>query len=222
MTLPALSLSLLTVAFLVQSGVAQHCTPITESYLSGIQLTRQTDGLTLTLDYSKTGGQQHRAYQAYLLAFSENNSSKIALLTPQQAIEQKLATVVETRLLALNEAGQYESRWELKTEQLVEQLLSTGTLSPERVNDVGGWKSFQDRIRLAVFIPFLEDDRYSILDELPDDRHECNYAGEAALLFETLPQSLTVCFGIVQAVRLADGAHYLELNGHRPPGPETK
>lgn len=218
----SLSLAFLAIACLAPSVVAQHCAPITESYLSGIQIARQTDGLTLSLEYSKTGGRRHPAYQAYLLAYPESLQAKVAELTPQQAIEQQLVTVVETRLLPRNEAGKYALQWELKTEPLVKQLKSSGVISEERVNDVGGWKSFQERIRLAVFIPFLEDEKYSQLDQLPADRHECNYAGEAALLFETLPQSLTICFGVVQAVRLAEGVHYLELNGYRPAGNKLK
>jgi hypothetical protein len=101
-------------------------------------------------------------------------------------------------------------------------MATAGLISPDRVYQAGGWKSYQDPIRLAVFIPFLEDETYSNLDGLPRDRHECNYAGEAALLFETLPQALTICFGIVQAVRLEDGAHYLQVNGRRPLGEKAK
>lgn len=202
--------------------VAQHCAPITESYLSGIQLERQADGLQLSLQYSKTGGRRQRAYQAYLVAFPERLSAQVAELTPQRAIEKKLVTVIQTQLIPRDAAGQYQSQWKLETEPLVEQLITADVISADRVNDVGGWKSYQDQLRFAVFIPFLEDDAYSNLEGLPADTHECNYAGEAALLYERLPQSLTVCFGIVQAVRLEERVHYLQFNGHRPAGEKTK
>ena len=215
-------LAILGISILAQSLSAQHCAPIAESYLSSVRLVRQTDGLSLSLDYTKTGGRQQQSYQAYLLAYPERLSAELNGLTPQQAIEQKLATIVETRLLTRIEAGRYESQWELKTEPFVEQMATAGVISRDRVDQVGGWNSYQDPIRLAVFIPFLEDETYSNLDGLPRDRHECNYAGEAALLFETLPHALTVCFGIVQAVRLEDGAHYLQVNGRRPMGEKAK
>jgi hypothetical protein len=215
-------LAILGISIWAQSLTAQHCAPIAESYLSSVRLVRQTDGLSLSLDYTKTGGRQQQSYQAYLLAYPERLSAELNGLTPQQAIEQKLAKIVETRLLTRIEGGRYESQWELKTEPFVEQMATAGLISPDRVNQAGGWKSYQDPIRLAVFIPFLEDETYSNLDGLPRDRHECNYAGEAALLFETLPQALTICFGIVQAVRLEDGAHYLQVNGRRPLGEKAK
>ncbi len=214
----------LLLASLLMAGPlsAQHCAPITESYLSGIQFGRQEDGLTLSLEYTKTGGRRQPAYQAYLLAYPESLTAKIAELTPQQALDRNLMTVVETQLLSKKETGRYAAQWELKTEALVERLKTVGMVSEDRVNDLGGWKHYKDRIRVAIFIPFLEDERYSNLDDLPADRHECNYANEAALLFETLPQTLTISFGIVQAVRLEKGIHYLEFNGNRPAGSMPK
>ncbi|MFN6111277.1 MAG: hypothetical protein ACK493_12980 [Planctomycetota bacterium] len=214
----------LLLASLLMAGPlsAQHCAPITESYLSAIQFARQKDGLTLSLEYTKTGGRRQPAYQAYLLAYPESLTAKIGELTPQQALERNLMTVLETHLLPKNETGRYAAQWELKTEAVVEKLKTAGMISEERVNDIGGWKHYKERIRFAIFIPFLEDERYSNLKDLPADRHECNYANEAALLFETLPQTLTVSFGIVQAVRLEKGVHYLEFNGNRPAGSTPK
>lgn len=201
---------------------AQHCAPISESYLGGIRLSRNDEGLVLDLQYCKTGGSSKAAYQAYLLAYSDVNSQQLSQLTPQQALERKLVTIIGTQVTKLDERGRYPFVWELKTEQLVEELRAAGVISAERVDDVGGWKNYKDQIRLAIFIPFLEDRTYSTLEGLPEDRHECNYADEAALLFERLPYELSVCFGIVQAVRLEEGVHYLQINGHRPPGEKAK
>src|SRR4051794_22555604 len=80
----------------------------------------------------------------------------------------------------------------------------------------GGWGSFKDRFRLAVFIPFLEDRSYSVLDDLPEDKHECNYARERALLFQPLPYAFSIHFGTVQAVRLAEGDYYIQINQAKP------
>ena len=51
-----------------------------------------------------------------------------------------------------------------------------------------------DQIRLAIFVPFLEDKRYANSDGLPDDRHECNYQSDRALVWQELPYQLKVSY----------------------------
>lgn len=197
---------------------AQHCAPIVESYLSAANITHTRQGIAFRLQYSKTGGQPKPAYQAYWLAYRDSSSKKLSEATPQQAIANKLVTIVHTQLAERSDSGVYEMVWELETKEFVEAMLMANQLSVSRTNDAGGWKSFSDEIRIAVFIPFLEDEQYSTLGGLPEDRHECNYRADAALLFETIPARLTVAFGIVQAVRLTEGEYHIELNGKRPAG----
>lgn len=208
--------AILVLTFSQHCTNAQHCAPIVESYLSSTKLSRTPEGIALTIEYSKTGGRLHPAYQAYLLAYSDRDAEKISQLTPQKAISDGLVTVIDTKLLKRIDSGEYQSVWRIDTEQFVQQMLTAGRISEERVADVGGWKSFEGSLRLAIFIPFLDDQQFSTLDGLPEDRHECNYANDAALLFDPLPQKLNVRFGIVQAQSLEEGRHYIELNGNRP------
>lgn len=199
-------------------GNAQHCPPIVESYLSDSKVTRTEGGFQFKFVYSKTGGDAKQAYQAYLVAFSDKSATNVAQLTPQQAIQRGQVALIKTVLIKRNKDGRYEFEFHLETEPFVKKLLDVKLISKDRIVDGGGWKSFEDQIQLAVFIPFLDDETYSLLDELPEDIHECNYRGDSALLFQPLIQKLQICFGIVQAVKLKEGTHYIQLNGARPTG----
>ena len=185
---------------------------------------RTKEGLSIKVGYSKTGGRAKESYQAYVLAFSEKNFTKIEKLTPQQAIENGLATIVHTQIAAftaapdappaiqqVDESGEYRLAYELNTEQFVEKMIAAKQI--EKTSDIGGWQRFDDKLRLAIFIPFLDDKKYSVLDGLPNDKHECNYSGESALLFQKLTPKLTISFGVVRASKLKDGEHFIELNG---------
>ena len=195
---------------------AQHCAPIVESYLSGAQLKRNGHDLDFEFEYSKTGGQRKNAYQAYVVAFRHSSLAKIAKMTPQQAIEGKRCKILHTQVAKKNKSGSYSIGWKLETQAFVKAMLDAGLADEKEVSDFGGWKQFDSTIRIAVFIPFLEDETYSTLKELPKDKHECNYRNDSALLFETLPQRITVHFGIVQAVRIEQGKYYVQINGNRP------
>lgn len=195
---------------------AQHCAPIVESYLSTIDLTRSEEGLNLSLRYSKTGGRSKSAYQAYILAYSDKNSAKLVELTPQKAIAEKLVTVLHTQAAKQNEEGNYEIEFKLNTQDFVELLLKEKQISLDSVTDTGGWKSFDSPIRLALFIPFLDDKQFSRIDGLPEDKHECNYGNKSALFYDSLSTQMQICFGIVQATRLREGEYYLQMNGRKP------
>ena len=194
----------------------QHCPPIVESYLQSVSINRTEDGISLDVAYKKTGGQRKEGYQAYIVAYSHFDSERISEMTPQEAIETKLASVVHTQLAKRQENGFYGIQFSLETRSFVVSMLKNSRLDPQKISDAGGWKSFKDRIRFAVFIPYLEDQKFAVIEGLPADKHECNYHGESALLFETLPQTFSVHFGIVQAVRIPEGEYYLQINGHRP------
>jgi hypothetical protein len=203
-------------------AVAQRCPPIVESFLSSSSVTRSKGGLNLSFAYSKTGGQPKTSYQAYLVAFPLKNAATISKLTPQQAIADKHVLIIETKIIKRAKNSKYESKFDIETEAFVEKLIAAEKIKMNRVSDLGGWKSFDDQIQLALFIPFLDDEKYSVLDGLPDDSHECNYRGDSALLFEPLGPNLQVCFGVVQAVRLKDGRHYIQMNGKRPAGSDAR
>lgn len=206
-------LTLLAVFFSTIKLQAQHCPPIVESYLSQTRIKHTDNGLQLSLRYSKTGGQRMAAYQAYIVAYSDKNSDKVFELTPQEAISKKLAIVVHTQLAQRNAEGEYEIEYQLNTQPFTQHLLKEKQLSLDATLDAGGWKSFDAPIRLAVFIPFLEDQEYSRIEGLPEKKHECNYGDESALYFDSLPHQLDICFGIVQAVQLANGEYYIQVRG---------
>ena len=200
----------------VQSLMGQHCPPIAESYLESVSVKHMDEGISLAIDYKKSGGNRKEAYQAYVVAYSRFDTDKLLAMSPQDAIETKVVSVVHTQLAKRQENGCYGIQCTLKTRDLVAALLKDSKIDLAEIDDVGGWKSFKGQIRLAVFIPFLEDDEFSIIEGLPDDKHECNYREEDGLIFETLPQTFTFHFGIVQAVRMPEGEYYVQINGNRP------
>jgi hypothetical protein len=212
-----ISVFLLILAFPLNKVSAQHCAPIVESYLSATQIFRTEDGLRISMRYRKTGGQVKEAYQAYVVAYSQKNFDQVLKLSPQEAIEQKLAVVIHTQLANLNEKGEYEIGFSIKTNDLEAEQLSL-----KNTTNIGGWKSFDSPLRLSIFVPFLEDAKYSHTEGLPKDKHECNYSNLSALLFDPLPIHLNIRFGIVQARRLRDGEYYIEMNGQRPETPSNK
>jgi hypothetical protein len=83
-------------------ALAQHCAPITESYLSRTTIEHVPDGITFEATYSKTGGQRKEAYQAYLLAYADSKSKTLLEMSPRQAIESKLVSVLDTQLVMRN------------------------------------------------------------------------------------------------------------------------
>jgi hypothetical protein len=188
--------------------VAQHCPPILESYLSSVIAKRSKDGVAFTFSYAKSGGQPKAAYQSYILVYADADAGKISELTPQKAIADGIATVLHTQIAKGNNEGNYEFECKLDVESFVSGMQKSGKLSKDKAKNFGSWKRYPT-LRLAVFIPFLDDKEYSVLKELPDDRHECNYNGDAALLFQPLTQQLTV------RKYEKSGKHTVSLNGIR-------
>jgi len=106
------------------AAVAQHCAPITESYLSRTTIEHVPNGIAFEATYSKTGGQAKEAYQAYLLAYADSKSKALSEMSPRQAISNKLVSVLDTQLVTRNAAGSYPMKWQLDTQRLVGKLLS--------------------------------------------------------------------------------------------------
>ncbi len=212
----SLAMAILTVPFMYLSAIGQHCAPIVESYLESVAIKRAESGIALDINYRKTGGQAKESYQAYLLAFAQKDAGRLAAMTPQEAIESKVASIVHTQRMKRQENGCYRIECSLGTPSFVAAMLADGRIDPREIDDFGGWKSFKGKIRFAVFVPFLEDKKYSVIDGLPENRHECNYREESALIFETLSPTVSVHFGIVQAIPLPENQYSLQINGHRP------
>ncbi|MBU6173889.1 MAG: right-handed parallel beta-helix repeat-containing protein, partial [Planctomycetes bacterium] len=139
----------------------------------------------------KTGGKAKEAYQAYLLAYTHSKSQTVSEMTPHQGIAANRISVLETQLVTRNASGRYPIKWQLDTQRLVRKLVESGQLAQtRRFNERAG--SYIDPIRLAIFIPFLEDTQYSVIEGLPKDKHECNYTSQPALLFEAIPTRLGI------------------------------
>ncbi|MEO1616622.1 MAG: hypothetical protein AAFV88_12270 [Planctomycetota bacterium] len=213
----AFSVFLMLSAVFSNQAVAQHCAPLTESYLNRVSIEREKGSIQLRLSYLKYGGSAKRAYQAYLLAFKHADRDKVNSQTVQQSIEDKLMVTLATQVIRADKNRlTFPMVWRIDEQALVEKLLTEGHLSKERVKDIGGWKNFDDPLRLAIFIPYLEDSEYSKLDGLPNERHECTY-GRSALHFETLSPIWEACFGIVNSRRLPEGKYALQANAPSPP-----
>ncbi|MFO0940276.1 MAG: hypothetical protein U0930_05860 [Pirellulales bacterium] len=171
------------------SSIAQHCSPIVETYLSSVTIGHSENEIDLSAVYSKLGGQPKSAYQAYLIAYSSSNSKRIAELTPQQVIKEKMAVVVDTKLIERDKVGSYPAAWKLRKSKFIKLLMEQKVISEYSAETRSLAK---EEIYLAVFIPFLDDPEFSVIEGLPEDRHECNYGREAALLFETISTSLSI------------------------------
>ena len=211
--LVAISIALIAKPSLSQ---AQHCPPIADSYLSALSISRTKQKISFTANYMKTGGQAKDSYQVYVLAYSDSNAEEIMSSSAQTAIENSNVTVLEKQLAKRNDEGKFELAWELDSQAFVKMMVDDDRISNKRLTNNGGWERFNDDIRLALFIPFLDDKEYSNIDGLPEDRHECNYMNESALLFEQLPHRLSVHFGIVQGYKLNKGHYHIHINGNRP------
>ena len=204
------------------SANAQRDPPIVESYLSSTSVRRVDNGLKWTLSYTKTGGQTKAAYQYYVIAYSDRHRKQITELTPQEAIAKKFGTILESKIANRGKDGRYNFEFTIETSEFVKKMKGEDQIADDRTSNLGGWKSFDDQIRLAIFIPFLDDQKYSVLEGLPQDKNDANYRGDSALLFEAVTQRLQICFGIVQASRIKEGQFYLQLNGNRPASKDAR
>ncbi len=214
--------------FMVVTAEAQHCPPIVESYLSQVSIKHDAkdQALELKLEYSKTGGQPKQKYQIYLLAYLEKNAHRVPARRAADLIDKEVVRVLHTQAIERNDRGTYEFQRRLNMTELAKGIIELGRFTEKDRESPGGWGSFKDKFRLAVFVPFLEDRTYSVLDGLPAEKHECNYTGERALLFQPLPYSLSIHFGTVLGAQLAEGAYYIQINEakpfqQRPDGPQA-
>ncbi|HKQ79145.1 MAG TPA: hypothetical protein VJ810_35950 [Blastocatellia bacterium] len=199
-----------------QFGYAQHCAPIVESYLSEISVKHVDESIAVRVEYTKNGGQPKAKYQAYLLAYLEKNRVEVPAAPPKPVINQDVVVILHTQLIERNQTGRYDMEVSLNIDELAKKMIKHGQLAEKDQTNYGGWGQYNDKIRIAVFIPFLEDQQYSNLKALPEDKHECNYSHEQALLFQELPYSFSMRFGIVQAVKLKEGRFHIEINGDKP------
>ena len=197
--------------FMIVTAEAQHCPPIDESYLGQVSIRHAAgnQALELNVEYSKTGGQPKEKYQVYLLAYLEKNADRVPAPSPADLIDKQVVRVLHTQAIERNDRGTYEFQRRLLMTELAKSVIELGRLTEKDREDFGGWGRYKDRVRLAVFVPYLEDKTYSVLAELPAYKHECpagGGAGERSLLFQPLPYSLSIHFGAAHGAKLPEGA----------------
>jgi hypothetical protein len=190
-------MSFLRLAFLViglaavtEGAQAQHCAGITESYLSEISVKHVKDSLKIKCEYYKQGGRTKEAYQAYLLAYLDEHANKINQSSGEEFFDPEFVEVLHTQVITRDAEDGYKLEFAISNEDFAKMLIKKKPIGDKRRSTGGGF--YLDNVRLAVFIPFLEDKKYALLKGLPEDRHECNYSGVKALLFQPLPSSLSI------------------------------
>ncbi|MCA9077258.1 MAG: hypothetical protein KDA93_19685 [Planctomycetaceae bacterium] len=192
--------TLLLVIVLPGSTFAQHCGPIMESYLSEISLKHTREGeLVAHVEYCRGGGNPQEAYQIHLLAYLDKHAATIPTPVAEDAepkmgdelFDESNVWVLETKRIELGEDGCYDYEFKYDSKVLADQLISH-LMSEEEVNDRERWGEIRSQIRFAVFIPFLDDQRYANLEGLPEDRHECNYGRRRALVWQQLPYRISL------------------------------
>jgi len=209
MNIPRFFLIGLIPFLLCRPGPAQHCAPITESYLSLISVKPTKDGIKIRCEYSKRGGRQKEKYQAYLLAYLDRNAARVPGNAPKDLVDPESVVILHTQLIEKNKDCGYGLDFEIKGDDLARMMIKQGRLSEKDRSSNVGFGQYRDRIRLAVFVPFLDDSKYSVIKGLPEDKHECNYGRERALLFQQLPYAFSIAY--FEPTRF-----HLEINGDKP------
>ncbi|MEN8123302.1 MAG: hypothetical protein ABFS35_23395 [Bacteroidota bacterium] len=205
-------LSIMFVFFSMELMIGQHCAPIIESWLSEINIKHKDKKLNIDIEYSKTGGQQKKAYQIYLIAYLEKNEQKVLNRPLNNSQNDSLSIILKTDIIARTETGIYPYNYNFDVNKMVEKLKRANLLKERDKEIHGGYGRFKEKFKLIVFIPFLEDKNYSTHISLPEDKHECNYAGKKALLFTPLPYSFSIHYGTVQGKKLGKGNYSIHIN----------
>lgn len=183
---------------------AQHCAPILDSYLSSVSLDRiAEDQLKLSIRYCKNGGKAMNAYQIYLVAYRASDLAKFPPALEESKprelgeplIDPACTVILDTKLIRRDEKGDYTYEYSVDSEALAQKLVDSLFKEEGVTQDLKRWQPIGDSIRLAVFVPFLADRKYSNDAAFPQDddaRHECNYGNWRALLIQELPFELSL------------------------------
>lgn len=193
-------------AFLLTSSLsllgalrAQCCAPLYQTYLSELSIRIERaekpvdDKLRIHVQYAKEGGGMPGAYQGYLIAYLDRNAGKVPAPAPADILDPTAMVVLHTQLMKRREKDEsatphtYDLDFEIRCEELVQKLVDHGKLGAADREDMNGWHNYKDRIRFALFVPWLDDAKYSVVPVVPKDWHECNYLRTRALVFQELP-----------------------------------
>jgi len=199
---------------------AQHCAPLYESFLAEVSVKKVDDRLRIHAQYAKEGGAGPKdAYQGYLIAYLDRDAASVPGAAPGDVIDPKVALVLHTQVMRRNEKADATGPWtydldfSIACAELVDKVLAYAALGAKDRSEDRLWHYYRHRIRLAVFVPFLEDAKYSVLEGLPKERHECNYDSERALVFQALPFGLQF---LVSRSPDTKGRVWLRVLGDKP------
>lgn len=195
---------------------AQHCPPLYECYLNSTSVKKLDGVLKFRSEMTIEGGRGQAAFQAYLIAYLERDHARVPARLPKDVIDPEVALVVQTKLIKRNKERVFPIEFSIAQAELAKKVIAHRKLTEKDRTAHGGWGVYKDRIRVAVFVPLLDDKLWSVIEGLPEDRHFCNYTHERAMLFQTLPYRLSMRFGVVRARQLAEGTVRMQINGDRP------
>ncbi len=198
---PALILTCLLLGC-CRAALAQHCAPIMESYLSELSVKADEKAFKLRGEYRKLGGQNKDKYQIYFLAYLDRDADKVPAAPPAAPPDEKKkpeytaptlvldpaqVLILHTQLIERNKEGGYPFEYQIELRELADRLLKQDLIIKEGLSKSDKPGTFRGTLRVAVFIPFLEDTKFATLPGLPEDKHECNYTSAPALLYQQLP-----------------------------------
>jgi hypothetical protein len=195
------------------TALGQHCAPILESYLESISLTTHDAALHWKLAYRKSGGRNKQSYQGYLLGYLDRDADTIPATEDDMFIDPDKVVVLHTALMERGEDGAFRLEHKIDFDAFAEKIVSHFHLTEADRFRIGGWDEYRNEVRIALFIPFLEDTKYSTLGGLPKDKHECNYSEARALLFQPLPYSLQIRFGVTPLNKQRGGRYWIWIHG---------
>ena len=206
-------LSLLSLILITQLMLGQHTAPIIESYLSKISVVHDNENIKIDLEYSKTGGRVKKAFQIYLIAYLEKNETMVLNNSLNHLENDSLTVILSTELIKRNEKGSYNWEYSINTKKLVNTLITNSILEDNSKESFGGYGKYKTRLKLIVFIPFLNDKKYSTSRKLQRDKQDGRYKNKQYLLFHSLPYLFEVHFGIVQGKTLGEDNYYIQIDG---------
>lgn len=195
----ALGCCLLGLSF-TKNAVAQHCAPLFESYLNELSIREIDESLELQFVYAKTGGQHKRTYQAYLVAFLDEDFDPKHI--EGDIIDPNSMVVLKTSLI--ERKGETEGRYAFKysgelkelSDKLLELRKRRQANSEKQDDSEENAQASEEKapviLRMFFFVPYLEDETYSTLEGLPEEKHECNYRGAKALIIQKLPYEIVI------------------------------
>ncbi len=206
-------LSLLSLIFISQLMFGQHTAPIIESYLSKISVAHIGNDIKIGLEYSKTGGRLKKAYQIYLIAYLEKDETVVLKNSINNLKRDSLLVILVTDIIKKDEKALYYWEYSIATNKLINRLIQNNLLKENDKESFGGYGRYNDRFKIMVFIPFLNDEKYSTSRRLPKDKQDGRYKNEKHLLYHTLPYAFEVHFGVVQGKILGKGNYYIQVDG---------